>query len=59
MAHNSIIRRIAGEYQAWQAYRRAYRELARLDSHDLNDIGVAPWEIRGYARAAADRVRRR
>jgi len=35
---------------AWLTYRRTCRELYSLDRRELDDIGIAPWQIPEIAR---------
>lgn len=37
-------------FSAWLIYRRTVRELFALDRRELDDIGIAPWQIREIAR---------
>jgi uncharacterized protein YjiS (DUF1127 family) len=37
-------------FAAWLTYRRTCRELFSLDRRELDDIGIAPWQIREIAR---------
>jgi uncharacterized protein YjiS (DUF1127 family) len=37
-------------FQQWVAYRRTYRELVSLDARELDDLGIAPWQIPEIAR---------
>ena len=50
---NSLVRLI----RRWQAYRRTYNELMRLDDHQLADISVSRGEIEGIARDTARSAR--
>ena len=45
-------RKIAGTVNRWRAYRNTYRALSSLGSHELNDLGIAPGDIRAIARKA-------
>jgi uncharacterized protein YjiS (DUF1127 family) len=38
------------KFADYRNYRRTVRELASLDNHQLRDIGVSRFEIRGIAR---------
>ncbi len=39
-------------FHNWLAYRRTYRELAALDTRELDDMGIARWQIPYIARRA-------
>lgn len=37
-------------YRNWQRINRTYNELSRLSSRELNDLGIAPGDVRTIAR---------
>ena len=39
-----------GRYRNWRRYRSTVRELARLSTRELDDIGLAPYQIEDAAR---------
>lgn len=45
-----IIDRIANDFRRWRNYRRSVSELSRLSPRQLEDIGLAPYEIEDAAR---------
>ncbi len=42
--------RISNDLRRWRAYRRTVSELSRLTARQLEDIGLAPYEIEDAAR---------
>jgi uncharacterized protein YjiS (DUF1127 family) len=44
------IKIISKKLSAWRRYREAYRELAQMSDHELNDIGVSRCDIERIAR---------
>ena len=47
--------RISHDIRRWREYRRSVAELSKLSTRQLEDIGLAPYEI---ADAARGRIRR-
>jgi len=45
-----ILDRISSDFRRWRTYRRAVNELSRLTARQLEDIGLAPYEIEDAAR---------
>lgn len=45
-----MIASLKTRFSAWLIYRRTVRELFALDRRELDDIGIAPWQIREIAR---------
>lgn len=45
-----FIERLASDYRRWREYRRSAIELSRLSLRQLEDIGIAPYEIEDAAR---------
>ncbi len=41
---------LKSRFTNWLTYRRTCRELFSLDRRELDDIGIAPWQIREVAR---------
>lgn len=39
-------------YSTWKRYTKTMAELNALSSRDLEDLGIAPWEIKTVARKA-------
>lgn len=50
------LRSIAAAAARRAAYRQTVKELRSLSLHELDDIGIAPGDIRAIARASADLV---
>lgn len=46
MGFSSIVR----SYRNWQRVQRTYNELNRLSVRELNDLGIAPGDVRAIAR---------
>ena len=42
--------RIANDLRRWRDYRRSVSELSKLTPRQLDDIGLAPYEIEDAAR---------
>ncbi len=42
--------RIATDYRRWRTYRRTMTELSKLTLRELDDIGIAPYQIEDVAR---------
>jgi uncharacterized protein YjiS (DUF1127 family) len=40
-------------YATWKRYSRTLSELNALSTRELDDLGIAPWEIKRVAREAA------
>ena len=45
-----ILDRISSDFRRWRTYRRTVNELSRLTPRQLEDIGIAPFEIEDAAR---------
>jgi uncharacterized protein YjiS (DUF1127 family) len=45
---------LKSRFRVWRAYRRTCRELDALDTRELDDMGIARWQIPEIARRAAD-----
>lgn len=41
---------LKARFNSWLAYRRTCRELDALDSRELDDMGIARWQIPEIAR---------
>jgi uncharacterized protein YjiS (DUF1127 family) len=39
-------------YSTWKRYSRTVSELRALSSRELEDLGIAPWQIKDVARQA-------
>lgn len=44
-----IFNRIASDYRRWREQRRTVSELSRLSTRQLEDIGLAPYQIEDAA----------
>ncbi|MBH0239006.1 DUF1127 domain-containing protein [Methylobrevis albus] len=44
---------VVKKYQTYVKYQQTYRELSRLSSRELNDLGIARSDIAQLARQAA------
>lgn len=44
---------LRARFAAWRTYHRTCRELYALGARELDDIGIAPWQIPEIARRAA------
>jgi uncharacterized protein YjiS (DUF1127 family) len=44
---------LKSRYSTWKRYTRTVSELNALSNRDLEDLGIAPWEIKKVARQAA------
>ncbi len=42
--------RLTNDYRRWRNYRRAFNELSSLNPRQLEDIGIAPFQIEDAAR---------
>ncbi len=42
--------RISNDFRRWRTYRRTMTELSKLTTRQLEDIGIAPYEIEDAAR---------
>lgn len=42
--------RIAADFRRWRDYRRTVAHLSRLTPRQLDDIGIAPYQIEDVAR---------
>ena len=49
MAFNGLVK----SYQGWKKYRQTCNELGRLSERELDDLGLAPGDIREVARRSA------
>ena len=45
-----MIASLKSRFSAWLTYRRTCRELYALDRRELDDIGIAAWQIPEIAR---------
>jgi uncharacterized protein YjiS (DUF1127 family) len=45
-----IFNRISNDYRRWREQRRTVTELSRLSTRQLEDIGLAPYQIEDAAR---------
>ena len=45
-----ILNRINSDLRRWRTYRRTVTELSKLTARQLEDIGIAPYEIEDAAR---------
>lgn len=45
-----ILNRISSDLRRWRTYRRTVTELSKLTTRQLEDIGIAPYEIEDAAR---------
>lgn len=43
---------VARTLKNWREYRRTVTELERMTKRELQDLGISPFEIRSFARAA-------
>lgn len=43
---------ITESYRNWRQYRKTVDELSRLTPRELDDLGIAPYQIRSVARSA-------
>jgi uncharacterized protein YjiS (DUF1127 family) len=45
-----IVDRISSDFRRWRAYRKTMTELSKLTARQLEDVGIAPYEIEDAAR---------
>ncbi|UCH74593.1 MAG: DUF1127 domain-containing protein [Rhodospirillales bacterium] len=45
-----LLDRIRTDFRRWRTFRRTVNELSRLNPRQLDDIGIAPYEIEDAAR---------
>lgn len=48
--------RISAGFRRWRRYRRTVTELSRLSRRELDDIGIAPYQIEDAARGRFRRL---
>lgn len=44
-----MFNRIANDFRRWRSYRRTVSALSALGSRELDDLGIAPYQIREIA----------
>ena len=47
--------RISTDFRRWRSYRRTVSALSALSTRELDDLGIAPYQIREIARRNAVR----
>jgi len=45
-----FIDRLTADFRRWRNYRRTVAQLSRLSRRELEDIGIAPYQIEDVAR---------
>lgn len=45
-----VLNRISNDFKRWRTFRRTVTELSKLSARQLEDIGIAPYEIEDAAR---------
>lgn len=50
-----MLDRIANDFRRWRSYRRTVSALSALSARELDDLGIAPYQISDIARGNARR----
>ncbi len=45
-----LFTRLSNDFRRWRDYRRTVTELSKLSRRELEDIGIAPYQIEDVAR---------